>query len=71
MELALNGITMQAKVISDIEPIAKYLDYLSLQEDRTQAVMFGGMENKLRFLAIPYHHEIWCPYTSDDETTKD
>lgn len=59
VELALNGITMNPTVLKDLEPISSYLDYMTIQEDTCEAVMFSGFDDKLKFVALPYYAERW------------
>lgn len=67
IELALNGITMNPNILKDLEPIAMCLDYVSLQEDKYGTVIFSGLEDRLKFVALPYCRDRWRPYLSDDE----
>lgn len=71
IELALNGITMNPNILKDLEPVAHYFDYMSLQEDKCGTVIFGGLDDRLKFVALPYYSENWRPYLSNDESKKD
>lgn len=68
VELALNGITMNPTVLKDLEPISSYLDYMTIQEDPWEAVMFSGFDDKLKFVALPYCAERWrCQLLQKDK----
>ena len=66
MELALNGITMNPNVIKEMEQIAFYLDNVSLPKEKYQAVVFCGIEDRLKFLAIPCVLDGWDSYPTEE-----
>lgn len=70
VQLALNDITLNPKAVKDIELIADYLEYVSLQKDRNHSVMFCGLDDRLKFVIMPCVWDRWSPF-SDEKPQKD